>query len=182
MGRAQQQGAGRIPLSACLRQFSEVQALEKERRPQYTCSKCAKPSGMKSLASRRQWIWPGDLPPLLMLHLQRFRRYGVRLEKSSASVELPATLDLADHALSKDELQGIRQYVAKGAEACDEIEDVAAGSLLYELYAVCVHQGESMHFGHYVVYVNAGDSLGKPSWRGVDDGKVWRCELEEVLK
>eukprot|EP00929_Paragymnodinium_shiwhaense_P074103 TRINITY_DN37907_c0_g2_i1.p1 TRINITY_DN37907_c0_g2~~TRINITY_DN37907_c0_g2_i1.p1 ORF type:complete len:697 (+),score=84.68 TRINITY_DN37907_c0_g2_i1:88-2091(+) len=180
LGR-QQGGPKRVPLHACLRQFAMVQALEKDCKPQYTCSSCAKAPSEKSFASRRMWLWPQSLPKILMLHLQRFRRYGARIEKSATSLELSPTLDLAEHVVSKEDLDAMRPYVFKGQDVCTDLPDVTP-ALLYELYAVCVHQGDSMHGGHYIVYVNAGPSLQQSMWRGADDAKVWSCELPEVLK
>merc|ERR1712146_87667 len=54
--------------------------------------------------------------------------------------------------------------------------------MLYELYAICEHQGSQMQDGHYVAYVNSGPSLAREEWFGLSDTKVWKCERAEVLK
>merc|ERR1712012_772955 len=156
--------------------------------PVYRCPRCVKADGCKTFASRRMWIWPMDLPPLLTLQLKRFRRYRDRFEKSVASIALPAILDLTPFVLSEPRLRRLVPYVADSTEIQKLIDCQAEGTgkesnvLRYELYGACVHQGASMKGGHYVAYVNSGPSLDQEKWFCISDGKVSSCGRAEVLK
>eukprot|EP00927_Polykrikos_kofoidii_P077576 TRINITY_DN74506_c0_g1_i1.p1 TRINITY_DN74506_c0_g1~~TRINITY_DN74506_c0_g1_i1.p1 ORF type:complete len:729 (+),score=163.68 TRINITY_DN74506_c0_g1_i1:86-2272(+) len=176
-------------LEDCLRQFSVVEALEDDHRPSYRCSVCEKTGIAKTLASRRLWIWPSDLPPLLTLQLKRFRRYGpTRFEKSVASVTLPVHLDMSQHVISEACLETMRRHLSKGQEVfeameqCSRARGTGANSYCYELYGICEHQGDSMKRGHYVAYVNSGPSAEAEDWYRISDDKVSRCKRDEVLK
>jgi len=178
----------------CFREFGAVEALEDNYQPTYRCRRCC-PTGDKSgrtFASRRVWLWPTDLPPLLTLSIQRFRCYSGKYEKSKLSVAVPACLDLEEFVLSHAQLKSL-------APACVRADDGTAdglsiNSLLerlqregsvsshYELYALCEHRGDEMQKGHYVAYVNNGPSLAKEQWFGLSDAKVWKCDRAEVLR
>lgn len=170
-----------LVLEDCLRQFSTVEALEDDFKPSYRCARCGV-DGSKSYASRRMWIWPVKLPPVLTLQLKRFRRYMDRFEKSVASVALPMVLDVSRFVLTESEFHGLQSHVAEGLELKDALLGGSNGSsLCYELYGICVHTG-SMKGGHYIAFVNAGPSLEAERWVGISDARVWNCDREEMLK
>mmetsp|Transcript_44458 Transcript_44458/g.128479 ORF Transcript_44458/g.128479 Transcript_44458/m.128479 type:complete len:698 (-) Transcript_44458:5-2098(-) len=169
----------RISLEQCLHNFSMVEALEDDYKPVYACAGCAKEDVRRTYASRRMWLWPGGLPPLLTLQLKRFRRYRDRFEKSSASISLPLSLDLGGFALSEERLDDLRPFVDRGLEV---LQGMGETSLKYELYGVCVHQGTSMKSGHYIAFVNGGPSLDKENWFEISDAKRKSCSRAEVLK
>jgi len=200
---------GHLRLDDCLRRFSVVEALEDEYQPSYQCASCstrpADPAATtgnscssssstakrKTYASRRLWLWQSDLPPLLTLQLKRFRRYFSKFEKSTASISLPTELDISDYVLTEPQLAGIRPFLVEGQDLGNlaipsqpETADSVANAtpLRYELYGICVHQGNSMQSGHYVAYVNGGPSLEKESWFGISDARLWKCGRDEVLK
>ena len=130
-----------LVLEDCLRQFSTVEALEDDFKPSYRCARCGV-DGSKSYASRRMWIWPVKLPPVLTLQLKRFRRYMDRFEKSVASVALPMVLDVSRFVLTESEFHGLQSHVAEGLELKDALLGGSNGSsLCYELYGICVHTG-----------------------------------------
>lgn len=181
----------RIPLNRCLKHFSSVQALEDDFKPTYSCRHCQKKDDkIKTFASQRMWICSGGLPPLLTLQLKRFRRYLDRYEKSSACISLPQVLELEENVLASETIESLAPFVEKGLEDIQRFVSQLQGKtdccrpnpLRYELYALCVHQGTSMRSGHYVAYVNSGQSLEKEKWFGVSDTRVWKCDRDEVLK
>ncbi|XP_051497285.1 ubiquitin carboxyl-terminal hydrolase 42-like [Apus apus] len=57
------------------------------------------------------------------------------------------------------------------------ISQTAGEPLLYSLYAVLVHRGESCDAGHYFCYVKTSNGL----WHKMDDSLVTRCDLQTVL-
>mmetsp|Transcript_57745 Transcript_57745/g.114560 ORF Transcript_57745/g.114560 Transcript_57745/m.114560 type:complete len:781 (-) Transcript_57745:155-2497(-) len=198
---------GHLRLDDCLRRFSVVEALEDEYQPIYQCASCstrpADPAATTSnsssrstgkrrtYASRRLWLWQPDMPPLLTLQLKRFRRYFSKFEKSTTSIALPTVLDVSDYVLTEPQLDGIRTFLVEGQDLSSfaipsqpETTNGVAPALpmRYELYGICVHQGNSMQSGHYVAYVNGGPSLEKEAWFGISDARLWKCGREEVLK
>lgn len=187
-----QEPNGHLRLEDCLRRFSVVEALEDEYNPVYQCSVCgnagsSKAGSSKTFASRRMWLWQADLPPLLTLQLKRFRRYFSKFEKSTASIALPTLLDLRDFVLTERQLGSMAPFVAEGldlqhAAPPRETASTSTPSLRYELYGICVHQGATMHSGHYVAYVNGGASLESEAWFGISDARIWTCTRSEVLK
>ncbi|KAL8536840.1 hypothetical protein ACS0TY_012132 [Phlomoides rotata] len=93
-------------------------------------------------------------PNILTIALKRFQ--SGRFGKLNKRVTFPETLNL-------------RPYMS-------ELED---GNDVYKLYAVIVHVDmlNASFFGHYICYVN--DFRG--NWYRIDDCKVSRVDLEEVL-
>lgn len=180
----------RISLERCLQQFSTVEALEDSFKPTYQCSHCSAKAEqkVKTFASRRMWVWPIGLPPLLTMHLKRFRRYRDHFEKSAVSIALPPVLDLSQSVLSEPELQGMKPFINKNVDIEKLVEEHAAQTngnsptLRYELYGLCVHQGSSMKGGHYVAYVNSGPSLEQEKWFCISDANCKGCDRAEVLK
>jgi len=197
---------GHLQLDDCLQRFSVVEALEDEFQPIYQCPSCSKRpvdqanvSGSsssstgkrKTYASRRMWLWKPDLPPLLTLQLKRFRRYFSKFEKSTASITLPTVLDVSNYVLTEPQLDAMRNFLMEGQDTGSfsmpsqpetTNGDANTSPLRYELYGICVHQGNSMQRGHYVAYVNGGPSLEKESWFGISDARLWKCGRDEVLK
>lgn len=92
-------------------------------------------------SATQQFMLSGELPPVLIFHLQRFEmraigRCGVRLFKDHKSVEIPEFLDLepfVDHPAADGE------------------------SLRYRLTAMVIHEGSSSESGHYVAVTRYGD-------------------------
>jgi ubiquitin carboxyl-terminal hydrolase 36/42 len=81
---------------------------------------------------------------VLTIHLKRFDFFG-RGHKLSKKVEFGMDLDLAPYMTSSKH-----------------------GGPLYDLYAVLVHHGHSLHSGHYVCYVKAANGM----WHLCDDHRV----------
>ncbi|KAK7352614.1 hypothetical protein VNO80_18038 [Phaseolus coccineus] len=93
-------------------------------------------------------------PNILTIALKRFQ--SGRFGKLNKRVAFPETLDLSPY-----------------------MSEVGDGSDMYKLYAVVVHIDmlNASFFGHYICYIK--DFCG--NWYRIDDWKVVRVELEEVL-
>ncbi|XP_052630780.1 ubiquitin carboxyl-terminal hydrolase 42-like [Harpia harpyja] len=92
-------------------------------------------------------------PKVLTVCLKRFE--GCTGRKISKVVEYPEYLDL-------------RPYMSQ----------TAGERLLYTLYAVLVHRGDSCHAGHYFCYTKASNGL----WYKMNDMAVNGCGIETVLR
>eukprot|EP00971_Amphidinium_carterae_P043737 860842-Amphidinium_carterae.1 len=173
-----------LELEDCLKRFSIVEAVEEDYKPVYRCSKCCKSTSDRTFASRRLWVWPLDLPPILTFQLKRFRRYGDRFDKSTAKVLLPARLDLQSVVITGSDLQNLKPHLAKGTDLCDKYDGASLNKddLDYELYAICEHKGETMQEGHYIAFVNSGPSLEEEDWYSISDSKMAKCARTEVLE
>ncbi|KAL7187156.1 hypothetical protein ACSBR1_037260 [Camellia fascicularis] len=93
-------------------------------------------------------------PNILTIALKRFQ--SGRFGKLNKRVTFPETLDLSPY-----------------------MSEVGDGNNVYKLYAVVVHVDmlNASFFGHYICYTK--DFCGK--WYRIDDCKVMRVDLEEVL-
>ncbi|CAL5335517.1 unnamed protein product [Camellia sinensis] len=93
-------------------------------------------------------------PNILTIALKRFQ--SGRFRKLNKRVTFPETLDLSPY-----------------------MSEVGDGNDVYKLYAVVVHVDmlNASFFGHYICYTR--DFCGK--WYRIDDRKVMRVDLEEVL-
>ncbi|XP_052662964.1 ubiquitin carboxyl-terminal hydrolase 42-like [Harpia harpyja] len=58
------------------------------------------------------------------------------------------------------------------------MSQTAGEPLLYSLYAVLVHSGDSCRSGHYFCYTKASNGL----WYEIDDTSVDRCDIDTVLQ
>lgn len=91
-------------------------------------------------------------PPILILNLNRFNRYGLKMKKN---VDYPATLDLTPHVVNKKKVK-----------------------LIYDLYALIIHEGRFSFRGHYFAYVKGYNN----KWYKWDDAKVSPVEdIDEIL-
>ncbi|CAB1345929.1 unnamed protein product [Coregonus sp. 'balchen'] len=130
-------------LDDCIRLFFELQELRD--RDNCYCERCGekKPSkqGFKLIS----------LPPILCLHLKRFRNSRGYTRKLHCKVTFPETLNISEiltaEALSQSYVQSDSQY---------------------SLCAVIVHSGDAM-FGHYTAYVRHKKDQ---SWYYADDSNV----------
>ncbi|XP_050963020.1 ubl carboxyl-terminal hydrolase 18 isoform X1 [Labeo rohita] len=102
-----------------------------------------------------------SLPPILCVHLKRFRNNNGFTRKLYDKVAFPETFSTSIFAAGQSENTGSNCLKA------DEH---------YSLYAVIVHIGTSMS-GHYTAYIN---STQDQSWRYADDSQVHTATWEDV--
>ncbi|OLP77006.1 Catechol O-methyltransferase, partial [Symbiodinium microadriaticum] len=111
----------------------------------------------RSFASRRVWLCQ-PLPPLLTVHMKRFRRSGAKFEKNGKHVTLPPVLDLSDYLLTEETCGRLRPHLASD---CKELICKSEGGSRFEIYGICVHKGGSLQSGHYIAFINVGPSLAE---------------------
>lgn len=169
-------------VQSALQRFAKAEAITG-----YKCAKCGK-TGRATKQSRLAMI-----PPILTLHLKRFRYGDSRSMLASASSaagrrtgrssEVNQLLGNQGDFLGKSgsaKIEGhikfggvvdLRPYATPGLIA-------KVKSLLCRLFAVVVHAGKNSHSGHYIAYVR---NLEKNEWWKMDDGRVTAVAESEVL-
>ena len=131
----------------------------------YKCEKCNNDTAGATKATRL-----ADMPPILTLHLKRFRYgssflggvgggYGYGIGKSGSS-------KIEGH-IKFEEVLNITPYLVSKTRP-----------MFCRLFAVVVHTGKNSHSGHYYAYVK---SLEKNEWWKMDDSIVYPVSKEEVL-
>jgi ubiquitin C-terminal hydrolase len=97
-----------------------------------------------------------QLPIVFNFHLKRFRWQNIHRDKLTQRVAFPLELDMGP-------------FVADGG----------AGSHLYQLSAVVIHEGRSIMSGHYkcITYNTALDR-----WLLTNDARVSAVSVEELLR
>jgi len=129
----------------------------------YFCSECKR----KCIAHKRLTL--SELPPILVLHFKRFcvefaashHKQGTT-KKLSDHVEFPEVLDFAkfQNLIFEDD----RERVLIDSE--------------YELYAVLVHSGPQLGYGHYYALVKASDGY----WFRMNDMDIIPVSNKHVLR
>jgi ubiquitin C-terminal hydrolase len=148
-----------------------------------TCGKLGKATKQSRLAS---------IPPILTLHLKRFR-YGDSRAMASAATSSRRTGrsevnqllgSNPDFWTGKSGSAKIEGHI-KFAE-CFDIKPYLTDELQKEhksmfcrLFAVVVHAGKNSHSGHYIAYVR---NMEKNEWWKMDDGRVSQSSTVEVLQ
>ena len=131
-----------------LKQYTAKERLDGDNR--YRCAVC------KGLVPASKQFLLSSAPPILALQLKRFGygRYGGG--KISKPVQFGETLDLAPYCTPECRKQHSNRY---------------------RLYGVLVHQGSSVHGGHYYCHVRAASGV----WHRCDDDRVTVVSVNKVL-
>ncbi|KAI1888452.1 hypothetical protein AGOR_G00185280 [Albula goreensis] len=139
-------------LEECFKAFFELQELENE--DKCFCDRCGEKTPSK------QGLKLISLPPVMCIHLKRFRSSHGFTEKLYRKVSFPETLDFKT-ILNPDQISTKCQKPEKESQ--------------YKLYAVVVHSGTAM-FGHYTAYVRLDGDI----WYHADDSHVSKVTWETV--
>lgn len=107
----------------------------------------------QQLVNAAKQITIEEAPNVLTIQLKRFE-FGSRGSKVSKRVQFDTVLDLEPFMSHK-----------------------GSSSHVYDLFAVLVHHGHSVHSGHYVCYVKAANDL----WHLCDDSRVAPVSERQVL-
>ncbi|KAL7535470.1 hypothetical protein ACHAXR_010764 [Thalassiosira sp. AJA248-18] len=159
----------------------------------YKCEKCGK-LGKATKTSKL-----ASIPPILTLHLKRFR-YGTggvkssrggggyndnggssstRSSRSARGTNLQPDFDnvgpsgsakIEGHVPFKTVLD-IKPYLTP------QLQSTVFQKAICRLFAVVVHSGKNSHSGHYVAYVQ---NVSKKEWWKMDDAKIVRVPWNEV--
>jgi ubiquitin carboxyl-terminal hydrolase 36/42 len=124
-----------------------------------------------------------NAPNVLTVHLKRFDFFG-RGHKVSKRVDFDTQLDLGPFMtshLQRRHHHHIHKHKHHHHHPQQQQQQHAAGPqqqhhhhhghhvpVMYDLYAVLVHHGHSLHSGHYVAFVKAGNGM----WHHCDDHRV----------
>lgn len=140
--------------------------------PIYHCEKCSTQNhGALEYRTACKTTSIRKLPGVLRLHLKRFRWSGARREKIQTHVEFPLSLDLRAYSTTTTAAATLRDTMLLLPDD--------AGSFVYDLVGVIVHEGRGINSGHYVSYCyNA--SVG--SWIHCNDARVSVASEQTVLQ
>ena len=133
----------------------------------YACPRCEAPTRASKLLSVHH------APHVLVLQLKRFAP-GRANSKIRRPVAYAEHLDLAPYSTCGAEAAAASAAVASASAdtaAAAKAKAKAGGrgeEAAYELYAVLVHQGASVHSGHYYAYVKPASGV----WYMLDDDEV----------
>ncbi|XP_052801860.1 ubiquitin carboxyl-terminal hydrolase 44-like [Mya arenaria] len=152
-------------ITEMLAKFTEVEHLEGNI---YACEKCNKnrrKSSTKLYSEATKQLLINKLPPVLRLHLKRFRWSGrTHREKISTHVATDEKLDLGPFCSGS----------ATGSkEGADEMTTAH-----YQLFGVIIHHGKGFGSGHYTAYTWNKEAR---SWVNCNDSRMILSSLEEVL-
>ncbi|KAJ8392243.1 hypothetical protein AAFF_G00078110 [Aldrovandia affinis] len=140
-------------LEECFRAFFELQDLSNGNK--CFCEKCGEKNPSK------QGLKLISLPPVVCVHLKRFRSSRGYTKKLHCKVSFPQTIDF------KTTLK---------PEQVSEKSEQSQSEWQYKLYAVIVHCGTAM-FGHYTAYIRHD---GKNIWYHADDSHVSEVRWADV--
>jgi len=151
-------------VDASLKRFVQSEELDSG----YKCDKCGK-VGKATKTSKL-----ASIPPILTLHLKRFR-YGAAVGGDSSrrgrSTDAPhgssGSAKIEGH-VAFHHLVNIGPYMTKKAPYT-----------MCRLFAVIVHSGKNSHSGHYIAYVK--NVSRKEEWWKMDDAKVTLVNAAEVM-
>lgn len=143
----------------------------------YACTQCQQSGSdcIKQLSMKQ-------LPPILCFHMKRFEQTESNgFRKIDARLLFPTRMNmlpfLSDSILSMQ----VDGYDNMNDIILNEKTQVALypDNLIYELFAVIVHQGPSIESGHYIAYVMADHS--RRLWFKMEDAWITQISLEHVL-
>lgn len=170
-------------VQAAFQRFARAEALDSG----YKCEKC----GKVGRATKQSCL--SSIPPILTLHLKRFR-YG---DSRTASTAAAGTTGRRTGRSEINQLLGSNADFLAGKSGSAKIEGHVKFDLFFDLkpyltaelkkqhsnmfcrlFAVIVHAGKNSHSGHYIAYVR---SLARNEWWKMDDGRVTAASEQEVL-
>jgi len=151
--------------SAFLR-FARVENLDAG----YKCEQCGK-GGRATKQSRL-----ASIPPILTLHLKRFRYGGDTRGPAQAAVSVGNRRTKSGSAKIEGHIE-FQQFFDLKPYLTDELQ-AKAKSMFCRLFAVIVHSGKNSHSGHYFAFVR---NVNKKEWSKMDDARVTMVTEDEVM-
>eukprot|EP01138_Halocafeteria_seosinensis_P004389 gb/GECG01004490.1/.p1 GENE.gb/GECG01004490.1/~~gb/GECG01004490.1/.p1 ORF type:complete len:855 (+),score=107.85 gb/GECG01004490.1/:1-2565(+) len=186
-------------LEACLALFSEPELLSAEKGNGYRCEKCGhvrkreldnmiRESSSNELERLKEEYWEIDRkegvlhdatkrmllcspPPVLTIHLKRFRPTRSGFTKDNSPVSFPLSLDMSPFCVSSNPPE-VSEKEALALLQRDQLQQ----PVKYELQGLVVHSG-GMKGGHYVAYIRTENQ-----WYYLSDTTVRRVTQQDALK
>lgn len=156
----------------------------------YKCEKCGK-LGRGTKQSRL-----ASIPPILTLHLKRFR-YGSTMDSLGSTAGSAFSGSTSRRRNNSQSESGSDAGLFTGTSGSAKIEGHVKFQQIFDiqpyltdelkkntrnmfcrLFAVIVHAGKNSHSGHYIAYVR---NVAKNEWWKMDDARVIRVGKEEVI-
>lgn len=147
--------------------------IEEEKLDVYKCEKCNK----RVCASKTTRL--ASIPPILTLHLKRFR-FGANGNSSHMAYQPTFSTRRVNSKSGSQKIDGFvkfEQILDIHPYVTEELQQNKK-KIFCRLFAVVVHSGKNSHSGHYIAYVR---NLSKNEWWKMDDAKVTRVAQEEVI-
>ncbi|CAH9101312.1 unnamed protein product [Cuscuta epithymum] len=135
-------------LPMALDSFTKIEKIE-DPMTKFTCEKCK----LQVLIEKQLLL--DETPLVATFHLKRFKNDGFRVEKIDKHIMFPLELDLLP-------------YVDRQKKPAES---------KYNLVAVLVHIGLSLHSGHYYCFIHASPN----EWYMFDDSKVIQVQEDLVM-
>lgn len=162
-----------LTLEQCLDHYTKAETLSAE--DAWRCPHCQQYLPVVKTIG----LW--STPDILVIHFKRFRQQqlkGPQSSKLTTMVTFPLTgFDMSPH-LAKPASSATESPKKKAAKRSSQL--LADDSNLYDLYAVCYHQGETLETGHYTA---ACKNPYDQQWYKFDDQRVNKveCVPEEIV-
>jgi len=152
-------------LATSLRSFTSEESLHSTE--QCYCSRCG---GLRDSAKR---LSLHRLPPVLCIHLKRFKHTSSSGKQASAKIDDHISFPLHSLNLSPYTSEGI--CLQDGSEISRKALKEPRPEQLYDLFGVVVHKGASIDQGHYISYVRR-----HAQWYSCDDTMIVAVSEDEV--
>ena len=156
-------------VTSAFRRFARVEDLDSG----YKCEKCGK-GGRATKQSRL-----ASIPPILTLHLKRFRYGADARGPSQAAATGASNRRTAKSGSAKieghikfEQIFDLKPYLTDELQAKQK-------AMFCRLFAVVVHAGKNSHSGHYIAYVR---NIQKNEWWKMDDARVTLVGADEVMQ
>lgn len=157
-------------VSSAFRRFARVEDLDSG----YKCESCGK-GGRATKQSRL-----ASIPPILTLHLKRFR-YGGDARGPSQAASLGGSNSRRTTKSGSAKIEGhikFEQIFDLKPYLTDELQ-AKQKAMFCRLFAVVVHAGKNSHSGHYIAYVR---NIQKNEWWKMDDARITKVDMQEVMQ
>ena len=144
--------------------------------------------GKSSSGEASQQVLLETLPPVLVLHLERFLYDAGAdgINKIRKPVQFTPDLEIPIGTIFSFSPCYLRLIISRGSVGPEIMVPVAGKSVEpahYKLYGVLYHCGESASGGHYTVDVlhPDGDNCGGEGWLHIDDDGLSKVRHEDVF-
>ena len=157
-------------VGSAFRRFARVEDLDSG----YKCESCGK-GGRATKQSRL-----ASIPPILTLHLKRFR-YGGDARGPSQAASMGGSNSRRTTKSGSAKIEGhikFEQIFDLKPYLTDELQ-AKQKAMFCRLFAVVVHAGKNSHSGHYIAYVR---NIQKNEWWKMDDARITKVDMQEVMQ